>query len=58
MKGWRTQAFGVLVAVLGVVQIYAPEVLPDAWRPWAMMAIGIAIIVLREITTTRPRRAE
>ena len=53
-KGNRTRAFGTLILVLGVVEQYAREVIPDAYQGLVLMGTGIAIIILRQITTTPP----
>lgn len=57
-KGYRTQFFGVLLAVLGVIQQYTREVVPDDWQGLVLMTVGILVVVLREITTTPPRQKE
>ena len=53
LKGQRTRLFGALIAVLGVIETQA-DVIPADWRGWVLMATGIGVIVLRQITTTAP----
>ncbi len=53
-KGNKTRLFGTAILILGVVQQYAREVIPAEWQGWALTGIGVAIIVLRELTTTPP----
>ncbi len=54
LKGNRTRIFGTAILVLGVVQEYAREVIPAEWQGLTLAAVGIAIVVLREITSTAP----
>lgn len=54
LKGNRTRLFGATIAILGVVETYAREVVPDEYQGMVLMAVGIAIIILRQITTTPP----
>jgi hypothetical protein len=54
LKGQRTRLFGTIVSILGVVELYAREVIPDAYQGYILMGIGIAVIILRQITTTPP----
>lgn len=53
-KGQRTRIFGAIVSILGVVELYAREVIPDAYQGLTLMLIGIIVIILRQITTTPP----
>lgn len=56
-KGNRTRLFGTIIAVLGVIETQA-DVIPADWRGWVLMATGIAVIVLRQVTTTAPGAKE
>lgn len=60
VKGWRTRALSMLVIALGAMELYAPEVwaslLPDEYRPAVTIAIGVAIYILRQVTSTPPGR--
>lgn len=58
LKGYRTQIFGVLLAILGVVQQYTPEVVPPEHQGTVLMIAGILVVILREFTTTAPRKNE
>ncbi len=58
LKGYRTQLFGLMIAILGLLEQYAREVFPEEWQGFILLAVGIAIIILREITNTAPRRKE
>jgi membrane-bound ClpP family serine protease len=50
--GWKTRIFGVVVLILGVIQEYGREVIPENYQGVVLMAIAVAIIVLREVTST------
>jgi hypothetical protein len=54
LKGQRTRLFATLIMILGVVETYAREVIPDDWQGLLLMLIGITVIILRQITTTPP----
>lgn len=54
LKGNRTRLFGILLMILGVVEQYAREVVPQEYQGMVLMAVGIAVIILRQITTTPP----
>lgn len=54
LKGNRTRLFGTLLMILGVVEQYAREVFPQEYQGYVLMAVGIAVIVLRQITTAPP----
>lgn len=54
LKGQRTRLFATLIMILGVVETYAREVIPDDWQGLILMLIGISVIILRQITTTPP----
>jgi hypothetical protein len=53
-KGNRTRLFGTVVMILGVVETYAREVIPEAYQGATLMVIGITVIILRQVTTTPP----
>ncbi len=46
----RTAIFGALVSSLGVIEANA-SVIPDEYRGYALIAIGIAVVWLRMVTT-------
>lgn len=55
MKGWKTLAFSLLLAGVGVVQTFDwVTIVPQdkTWTGVVMMAIGGAIAALRYVTTT------
>jgi len=55
MKGWRTLALALSVAVIGVLQAFDwASIIPQdkTWTGIAMMAIGGAIAALRAVTNT------
>lgn len=54
LKGNRTRLFGTLLMILGVVEQYAREVVPQEYQGLVLMAVGIVVIILRQITTTPP----
>jgi uncharacterized membrane protein len=54
LKGNRTRLFGILLMILGVVEQYAREVVPQDKQGLVLMVIGIVVIILRQITTTPP----
>lgn len=54
LKGQRTRILGTLIMILGVIEMYAREVIPDAYQGFVLMGIGIAIIILRQLTNTPP----
>lgn len=53
-KGQRTRILGTIIMILGVVETYAREVIPPDYQGLILMVIGIAIIILRQMTTTPP----
>lgn len=53
-KGNRTRVFGALISILGVIEMYAREVIPADYQGYTLMAIGVAVIILRQVTTTPP----
>lgn len=58
LKGNRTRLFGVLLMILGVVEQYAREVVPQDKQGLVLMVVGIVVIILRQITTTPPGVAD
>lgn len=54
LKGNRTRIIGAVIAILGLVETYAHEIVPAEWQPWTYVAIGVTMIILRQITTTPP----
>ena len=55
MKGWKTLAFALAVAVGGTLQTFNwATVIPQdqTWSGVAMLAIGAGIAALRVVTTT------
>jgi membrane-bound ClpP family serine protease len=57
LKGNRTRIVGALIAILGVVEMYAREVIPADYQGLVLMSIGILMIVLRQVTDTPPGKA-
>ena len=62
LKGWRTRLLAVGVSVLGMLELFAPNVwatlLPKQWQGWSLIAIAVAIYWLRQITTTAAGKSE
>lgn len=58
LKGNRTRILGVAVACLGVIQQYARQIVPEAYQDYLLVAVGIAIIILRELTNTPAGRKD
>lgn len=55
MKGWKTLAFAVALAVGGVVQTFDwASVIPQnkTWSGVAMLGVGAVVAALRYVTTT------
>ena len=55
LKGWKTLFFGVLVAVVGVLQTFDwATVIPQdkSWSGVVMVGIGAMIVALRFVTNT------
>jgi hypothetical protein len=55
MKGFKTMLFAALLAVFGALQVALPTVQasirPD-WYGWIMLAIAVAVALLRVITSS------
>lgn len=58
MKGNRTRLFGALVFAYGVLEALNPSLIagafPAEYRGLIMAGIGIAVVILRQLTTTAP----
>ena len=53
MRGWRTVAFNLAIAIVGVLEVTdMTELLGSERAGMAMTAIGIVGMVLRSVTTT------
>lgn len=55
MKGWKTLAFALVVAIGGVVQTFDwTSVIPQdqTWSGMAMIGVGAVIAALRMVTNT------
>ena len=52
MKGWKTIAFGILVAVLGALSSADMQTWIIENFEWASGGLGTAIIILRTLTTS------
>lgn len=52
MKGWKTVAFGILVAVLGAISDADTQIWITENLPWVSGGLGTAIIILRALTTS------
>lgn len=60
LQGQRTRLLAFAVFALGLMELFSPNLLSDAFglsqqgRASATVAIGMAIFILRQITTTSP----
>ncbi len=58
LKGHRTRIFALVVGILGIVELYEKQVIeslvPADYQGLVLMAIGVGIFVLRQMTTTPP----
>ncbi len=52
LKGKRTVLFGTAITILGVVELYVREVVSIDYQGHVLMGIGIAVVILRAVTTT------
>ncbi len=53
IKGWRTMLFNVAAMALPVLELTeVRDVMPDEWLPWYALAVALANMGLRYITTT------
>lgn len=61
MKGNRTRLFGALVFAYGVLSALSPATLaavfPAQYQPLVVAGIGVAVVVLRQVTTTPPGKS-
>jgi hypothetical protein len=52
-KGWRTIALNVLGAAIPILSMTElMDVLPEEWLPWYALALALANMFMRSITTT------
>ena len=62
LKGLRTRLLALCVSVLGMLDLFAPNVwaglLRKQWQGWSLIAVAVAIYWLRQITTTAAGRSE
>ena len=66
LKGWRTVIFNgvasiplfleAAIHILSIPEVYG--VLPPEWIPWYSLAIALANIALRKVTTTPLGKSE
>jgi hypothetical protein len=50
----KTYWFAGLVTALGALQGFVPELkhaIPESAYPWLLVGVGVAVAVLREVTT-------
>ena len=53
LKGWRTIAANMLLAVLPVLELTElAAVLPPDWLPWYALVVALVNMWLRSITTS------
>lgn len=52
LKGRRTQIVGTLIAVGGLFEQYAREIIPADYQGYALFTVGVVMILLRQVTTT------
>lgn len=53
-KGNRTRLVAGIIGTLGIVEQFGREVIPEAYQGGSLMLIAIAMLWLRQITTTPP----
>ena len=58
LKGNRTRLIGAAIAILGLIEMYVHEIVPPGGQPWTYVGIGIAMIILRQITDTPPGKRD
>lgn len=60
IKGNRTRILGVLISIVGVLQIYTPQIFAENEQlsGGIMAFFGILVIVLRQFTNTAPGQSE
>ena len=54
LKGNRTRIVGAAVAILGLVEVYGREMVPEQYQGWTLFIAGALMIILRQITNTPP----
>ena len=52
MKGWKTVALGILIAVLAALSDADMQAWVSQNLPWVGGGVGTAIIILRALTTS------
>ncbi len=52
LRGWKTHIFAVLVATAGLLHEYGYEFIPPQYFGKVMFAIGIILVLLRQISNT------
>ena len=58
MKGFRTLTANALFAIIPIMQLTEfKDVLPEDWLPWYALAMALANMQLRYLTTTPVGRA-
>ena len=57
-KGNRTRIYGTGILILGVVQQYASDIIPDQYLGIVLAGVGIGVVILRELTNTAPGRSQ
>lgn len=54
LQGRRTQIIATAISVLGLVQQFGSDIIPANFQGWSLFIVGLAMIALRQITTTAP----
>lgn len=54
LKGNRTRIIGAIISILGLVEVYGREIVPESYQGWALFTAGVLMVILRQITTTPP----
>lgn len=58
MKGWRTITLNALASVVPILSMTeVANVIPPEWLPWYALALALANMWMRKITTTPLGRA-
>ena len=53
MKGWRTLIFNVFAMIIPILEMTEiRDVVPDDYLPWYALALAIANMILRAVTTS------
>jgi hypothetical protein len=62
LKGWRTRLLALAVSLLGMLELFAPNVwatlLPKEWQGWSLIAVAVAIYWLRQVTNTAAGKSQ